>query len=217
VGKFSLPNVRPGKYALYAWPTQGTITTELEKDGIEVSGSALDLGIVEWKPPHHDQLLWQIGKSDRMSGEFRFGDQPRNIKWIGMVPDDLDFTIGQSSDSQDWYFAQGKIGHWRIHFNLERSYAGNGYLSVPLAGGGGGAKVTIGLNGHELLTIAPNNDASTYRAANKSARFLQQQATFPASDLQVGANVLDFNMTSAGGRWNGLMYDTVILEADGVK
>jgi len=213
-GGFWLPNVRPGQYALYAYATQGTITHELEQDDIVVSGDALNLGEVDWNPPHHENLLWQIGKYDRMSEEFKFGNQPRNLKWIQMVPANLTFTIGQSKDSDDWYFAQSKVGHWLIKFNLPKAYTGNAYLSVPLAGGGGGAKMTITVNGKKVLNIAPDNDASTYRAANRSARYLLQEATFPASYLLQGANTIDFNMTSAGGRWNGLMYDTVILEAD---
>jgi rhamnogalacturonan endolyase len=213
-GGFWLPNVRPGKYALYAYATQGTITHELEQDDVVVQGDAMDLGQVVWTPPHHANLIWQIGKSDRMAGEFKYGNQPRNLKWIQMVPANLTFTIGQSKDSDDWYFAQGKVGHWLIKFNLAKTYVGNAYLSVPLAGGGGGAKVSISVNGNNVLNIAPDNDMSTYRAANKSARYLLEETSFPTSYLLPGENTVDFNMTSAGGRWNGLMYDTVILEAD---
>ena len=46
-----------------------------------------------------------------MAGEFHFGDQLRNIKWIGMVPADLTYTIGASKERDDWYFAQGKPGN----------------------------------------------------------------------------------------------------------
>jgi rhamnogalacturonan endolyase len=213
-GDFWIPNVRPGEYALYAYATQGIITHELEQDHIVISGDAMNLGQIAWNPPQHAHLLWQIGKSDRMAGEFKFGNQPRNVKWIQMVPANLTFTIGKSRDAEDWYFAQGKIGHWLIKFDLKDAVAGNAYLSVPLAGGGGGAKVTISVNGREVLSIAPDNDASTYRAANRSGRYLLQEVTFPASDLVKGNNTIDFNMTSAGGRWHGLMYDTVILESD---
>jgi rhamnogalacturonan endolyase len=213
-GRFTLPHVRAGTYALYAWANQGSITHQLEKDGIEVKGAILDLGTVEWSPPYHKNLLFQIGKSDRMSGEFKFGNEPRNIQWIQSVPTNLTFTVGASKDSEDWYFAQGKVGHWDINFNLDKTYGGNVWLSVPLAGGGGGARVTISVNGQDVMTIAPNNDASTYRAALRSARYLLQEASFPASLLKQGQNTVRFNMTAAGGRWNGLMYDTVILEAD---
>ena len=130
------------------------------------------------------------------------------------MPTNLTFTVGASKDSEDWYFAQGKVGHWDINFNLDKTYGGNVWLSVPLAGGGGGARVTISVNGQDVMTIAPNNDASTYRAALRSARYLLQEASFPASLLKQGQNTVRFNMTAAGGRWNGLMYDTVILEAD---
>jgi rhamnogalacturonan endolyase len=213
-GGFWLPNVRPGKYALYAYATQGTITHELEQDDINITGDALNLGQITWTPPNHPNLLWQIGKSDRQSAEFKFGNQPRNLKWIQTVPANLTFTIGKSHDADDWYFAQGKVGHWLVKFTLLKPFTGNAYLSVPLAGGGGGAKVSISVNGHNVLNIAPDNDMSTYRSANKSGRYLLQEATFPASYLLQGDNTLDFNMTAAGGRWNGLMYDTVILETD---
>ena len=213
-GGFYLPNVRPGEYALYAYATQGTITQQLEKDGIVVTGDALNLGEVDWNPPHHENLLWQIGKSDRSSAEFKFGGEPRNLKWIQMVPANLTFTIGQSKDSDDWYFAQAKPGHWLIKFTLTKVYTGAAYLSVPLAAGGGGADVDISVNGINVLTIAPVNDASISRAADRSARYLLRESSFPASYLRLGENTIDFHMITPGGRFNALMYDTIILESD---
>ncbi|MDP9175835.1 MAG: polysaccharide lyase family protein [Planctomycetota bacterium] len=213
-GKFTLPNVRPGTYALYAWSNQGPITDQLEKDGVQIQGDTPDLGAVEWTPPHHENFLWQIGKADRMSGEFKYGNQLRNIKWISMVPADLTYTIGKSNSAEDWYYAQGKIGHWDVNFDLDKTYTAKAFLTIALAGGGGGSRVVASVNGTDVITLAPPNDASTYRSALRSGKYGLKIATFPASLLKTGANTVRFNMTSAGTRWNGIMYDTIVLEAD---
>jgi len=201
-GDFWLPDVRPGHYSLYAWPGQGIITRELVKDDIEIQGDAQNLGQIDWDVPTHANLIFQIGKSNRAADEFKFGNQPRNAKWLQMVPADLTFTIGQSNDARDWYFAQSKVGHWTVKFNLTAVPAGQVYLSIPIAAASPGAHVTVTVNRNNVLTIAPDaNDG-----------YQLQQTTFPASILTVGENTMDFNMTDAGK--SGVSYDTVILESD---
>lgn len=213
-GHFALNNVRPGTYTLYAWANQGTITDLLQKPDVKVSGDSLDLGTVDWKPTHRNNLLWQIGKADMMAGEFKFGDQLRSMMWVDKVPANLTYTIGKSNSATDWYYAQTQVGQWDVNFDLNKTYSGNAYLSVATAGGGGGASVTVSVNGQDLQTIAPGNDASTYRAALRSGVYGLKVMTFPASALKQGQNTVRFNMTSKGGRWNGIMWDTIILEAD---
>ena len=78
-----------------------------------------DSGVIDWDPPYHPNLLWQIGKADRLAGEFKFGDQPRDSLWIGRVPADLTFTIGQSKEIDDWDSAE-KTGTWTVKFNLDK-------------------------------------------------------------------------------------------------
>jgi rhamnogalacturonan endolyase len=212
-GRFSLPNVRPGTYALYAYATRGSVTAQLEKDGVEVRGAALDLGTVVWPQPKASELLWQIGQADRMSGEFKFGDQLRNIQWIGMVPADLTYTIGSSRERDDWYFAQGKVGNWDVNFNSARTYTGTAHLWVAIAGVSGGPKVTVSVNGKEIKQLTYGNDAATYRAALRSARYVLEDISFPAGLLTQGANTVRFGM-SAVGRNGGIMYDTIKLEIE---
>ncbi len=217
-GKFSIPNVRAGSYALYAWAREGAITDELEKHGVEVKeGAPLDLGTVEWKTTRHNHLLWQIGKSDAMAGEFKFGDQLRNVQWIMKVPENLTFTIGKSKESDDWYFAQGKEGHWDVKFDVAQAYAGKAYLTIALAGGGGsgGPSLQASVNGTNVgEPIAPRNDASTYRSALRSGRYGVYTMTFDAALLKQGENTVRLEMKGPIEQWHGLMYDTVLLEAD---
>jgi rhamnogalacturonan endolyase len=205
-GKFTLPTVRPGNYTLYAWQTQGPITQSFAKDGIVVSGDQLDLGKIEWDPPYHPNLLWQIGHADRLAGEFKFGDQPRTSQWMLQVPADLTFTIGQSKERTDWYYAQ-KTGTWTVKFNLDKTYSGNGYLTIAIAGGSG--SVTASLNGATIGRLNYPDDGSVRRAANRSGRYARNEYTFPASLLKPGENTLTLACNGVG-----LMYDTIVMETD---
>ena len=212
-GRFTLPHVRPGNYALYAYATQGSVTSQLELDNQEVRGAALNLGQVLWSPAHYTTVLWQIGQADRMSGEFKYGDQLRNIKWISMVPADLTFTIGKSKERDDWYFAQGKRGNWDVNFTLDRVPTGTAHLTVAIAGVSQNPHVTISVNGHDVKSLSYANDAATYRAALRSARYQLEEISFPANLLQGGENVVRFAMTAVGSN-GGIMYDTIKLEIE---
>jgi rhamnogalacturonan endolyase len=205
-GKFTLPAVRPGTYTLYAWQTQGPITQSFAQDGIVVSGDTLDLGAVAWDPPWHPNLLWQIGQADRMAGEFKFGDQPRTSQWMLQVPANLTFTIGKSKEAADWYYAQ-KTGVWTVKFNLDKTFSGNAYLTIAIAGGGG--RVAVSINDTSVGNLSYGDDASVRRAANRSGRYARNEFTFPASALKPGENTLTLSANGAG-----LMYDTIVLEAD---
>ncbi|HWC98278.1 MAG TPA: polysaccharide lyase family protein [Candidatus Sulfopaludibacter sp.] len=212
-GRFSIPHVREGAYALYAYATQGSITAQLEKDDIAVHGAALDLGDVVWSPPKYSRLVWQIGHADRMSGEFKYGDQPRNIKWIGMVPADLTFTIDKSTPREDWYFAQAKPGNWDVSFTLDGPAPGTAHLTLALAGVSQNPKLTVSINGQEIKQLAYANDAATYRAALRGARYQLQDIAFPANLLHTGANIVRLALTAVGNN-GGIMYDTVKLEIE---
>jgi rhamnogalacturonan endolyase len=212
-GKFTLPNVRPGTYALYAYATQGSVTSQLEKDNIEVKGKTLDLGVIPWTQPGYSHLLWQIGQADRMSGEFKFGDQLRNIQWIGMVPANIAYTIGKSREKEDWYFAQGKPGNWDINFTTNALYTGTAHLTVAIAGVSQNPRLTISVNGADVKSLSYANDAATYRAALRSARYQLEDIGFPADLLKPGANLIRFGMTAVGGN-GGIMYDTIKLEIE---
>jgi rhamnogalacturonan endolyase len=209
-GRFTIRAIRPGTYTLYAWETQGPITQSLAKDGIEINGDTLDLGNVDWDPPYHPNLLWQIGKPDRMAGEFKLGNLPRTNQLIYQVPNDLTFTIGKSKDSDDWYFAQHG-GTWAVSFDLDKAYTGNAYLAIAIAGGVG--NVAVAVNGHAIGDLSYGDDASVRRAANRSGRYGRNEYTFPASLMKQGTNILSLRNSSAGAG-GGLMYDTLVMEAD---
>jgi rhamnogalacturonan endolyase len=208
-GKFTLPAVRPGTYTLYAWQTQGPITQSFSKDGIEVNKDTgtVDLGTLEWDAPYHPNLLMQIGKADRMAGEYKFGSVPRTNQHMNNVPENLTFTVGKSKEADDWYYAQ-KTGTWTVKFNVDKVPGGpNAYLTVAVAGGG--ANVTAAVNGQAVGTLSYGDDASVRRAANRSGRYARNEYTFPANILKQGENTLELRANGAG-----IMYDTIVMEAD---
>jgi rhamnogalacturonan endolyase len=207
-GKFTIPAVRPGSYALYAWATEGPITGELEKDGIDVKGDTQDLGEVDWDAPYHKNFIFEIGKPDHLAGEFKLGDTSRSKTTINGVPANLTYTVGKSKDNEDWYFAQ-RNGNWDINFDVTTppTAGGKGYLSVPVAGGSGNCTIT--LNGQQIGRIQKGNDSSIARDTLRSGLYQKNDFTFDASLLKPGANTIRFAAT--GG---GLMYDCVVLEAD---
>ncbi len=58
-GRFSLTNVRPGSYTLYA--AIPGVTETFRKDDVVVKAGALDLGSLEFMPTSYAVRIWQIG------------------------------------------------------------------------------------------------------------------------------------------------------------
>ncbi len=216
-GRFSLSGVRPGTYTLYAWQTQGPVTQSFARDQIEVKGDRLDLGILAWDAPFHPHLVFQVGQADRMAGEFRLGQAPRSNQLVNQIPDDLTFTIGQSHEAQDWYYAQHgpaapKTSTWTIKFSLAAVPAGKAYLTIPVAGGPGDVAVLV--NGRQVGRVFHNDDASVRRAANRSGVYERFEFSFPTDVLQPGENAVSLRTLRPSGNFNGIMYDTIVLETD---
>ncbi|NLW55507.1 MAG: hypothetical protein GX050_02605, partial [Firmicutes bacterium] len=129
-GRFRFEQVRPGNYTLYAYATGGHVTEQFQRDGIAVvGGSTLELGELTWTLPPISCLLWQIGQADRMSAEFKLGNHPRQYGLWEQVPATLEYVIGQSTEAEDWYYAQTKLGSWTIKFHLDQRYKGDALLT----------------------------------------------------------------------------------------
>lgn len=214
-GNFTLHQVRPGSYSLYAWANGGSIgdiTDQYELDNVNVSGTSTNLGTLTWTPVRYSTLLWQIGTADHKAAEFRLGNLPRQYGLWNQAPANLTYTIGSSTPANNWYYAQTAVGTWNVNFSLSQSYSGDAHLTVALAGMTRTAAVTIRVNGTAIGSYpAYTNDAAIYRSANQSGYYHLMVFSFPASLLKVGSNTVAFAMTSvsSGG---GAMYDTLKLE-----
>lgn len=213
-GDFCIENVRPGTYHLYAYATAGEVTDMLEVDDIEVKEGEQSLGTIDWTPTCYSDLLWTIGENDRRSSEYCFSDSMRQYGLWDKVPATLTYNIGESNPETDWYYAQTKAGTWTIRFDLDKTYSGMACITASLAGvTNAGSSVAVKVNGTSVGTWKPGvNDAAIYRSAIQSGRHWLMSATFPASVLKVGSNVVTLTM-SGNGKNGGFMYDCLKLEA----
>ncbi|MBP2657641.1 MAG: hypothetical protein H6Q69_673 [Firmicutes bacterium] len=214
-GIFKLNNVRPGTYTLYAYATKGDITNELNKDNIVVEKANMNLGTISWDPPYHKNKLWQIGVADRTAKEFKYGNELRNHKWQADVPEKLDYVVGKSKDSEDWYYAQTKSADWNVRFNIKNVNEKKFYLTVAMAaftkGGiyGKDGNLAITVNGHNVKTVTYTNDSTIYRSGNKSGWYHMEEIEISSDLLQAGENVITFTNNNSA-----IMYDTILLESD---
>ncbi len=213
-GDFTVKNVRPGTYHLFAYAKAGEVTDMLEQDDITVSAGDNDLGTVTWTPKKYAQMLWMIGQNDRRSSEFHFSDALRQYGLWEQVPATLTYTVGESSEKTDWYYAQANDGAWTVKFNVDERPAGRLHLTASIAGcASEKASVSVRLNGTERAVWKPGyKDASVYRSAVNSGRHTLFTADIIGTALKTGTNLLTFYITGAGGK-NGILYDCIKLEA----
>ena len=213
-GDFEIRNVRPGDYNLFAYAKTGEVTDMLEQDDITVAAGENDLGTVTWTPKKYTEMLWMIGQNDRRSSEFRLSDTIRQYGLWELVPASLTYTIGQSNEKTDWYYAQTKDGTWTVKFNVDKRPAGRVYLTASIAGcASEKASIAVKLNGTVKDTWKPGyKDASVYRSAVNSGRHYVYTTDFLSTGLKEGTNLLTFQISGTGGK-NGIMYDCIKLEA----
>ena len=235
-GHFTIPEVRPGTYAVHAYATKGTIVDDPSHGEIvgmaDVQAGANDLGTLTWSPPFHSNLLWSIGNSDQTSGEFRFdpnvatsidntaartgrmyGPDATHGVWT-VPPATTTYTIGTSTPQTDWYFAQGVDGTWTVSFNLASVPAGGAFLTIGIAGAARNAHLDVAVNGQSVFSQDFGNDQSLYRSALQGGMFQMLTGTVPASALSAGTNAATFTLSTKGSAGAGVYYDIIKLESD---
>ena len=227
-GDFEIRNVRPDTYHLFAYAKAGEVTDMLEQDDITVRAGDNDLGTITWTPKKYEELLWMIGQSDRRSSEFRLSDTLRQYGLWELVPANLTYTIGESNENTDWYYAQTqKNGTWTIRFNVPGSMFNAQrpvfHLTASIAGcAGSGSTINVKVNGTQRATWKPGvNDASVYRSAVNSGRHYLFTADIPNTGMKEGENTISLQLTGSGSK-DGIMYDCIKLEAgepvtDGIR
>ncbi len=110
-GKFTLTNVRAGKYTLHAF-ADGVLGEFAQTDITVEPGKSLDLGQLQWKPVRYGQQVWEIGYPDRTGDKFFKGDAANywlwgwGLRYPLLFPNDITYTIGKSDYHKDWFFQQ---------------------------------------------------------------------------------------------------------------
>ncbi|MFO1477503.1 MAG: polysaccharide lyase family protein [Verrucomicrobiota bacterium] len=209
-GRFHIPAVRPGDYTLFA--AVPGVTDEFRRDNIRVAaGQELDLGTVLFSPARYPVRLWQIGEADRRTSGFRLADQPRQYGLDRQVPAELVYTVGASSPSNDWYYAQAKPGDWKILFQSQKTHTGEGVFTLGIAGQTRDPELEVRLNGKPIGSYKGGNSSALYRSAVLGSSYYENKIIrFPAGLVQPGTNTLTLRLLRGS-----VMYDTLKLEIDG--
>ena len=222
-GNFTINNVREGSYSLYAYALNGSATGYYVQDDVTVTnGSLTALGTMTWVPDinRYDEVLWQIGQSDHLADGFNMSGSTRQYGRTNSIPADLTFTIGESNEATDWYYAQAHNGTWTIKYHLEELPTYPLRLTIASAGAAN-AKLTIRSNettsNNGIGVFRPIHDGSVSRCATLAGRDSVVVFDIPISKLKVGENSLNLSVwglskDELGNDLGGLMYDMIKLE-----
>ena len=207
-GNFEIPKVRPGRYSLYA--TVSGVMDEFRLDDIRVdAGSAADLGTLRWRPLSYGRRVWQIGVPDRSGREYRHGDDFHHwglwLKYPEEFPDDVNFTIGVSTERRDWNYVHPAVltpagtyrfPVWRIHFEMPEAPAyGQAVLRMPLAevtsyGLDQLVTLKVSVNGTEVSRFTEYGDDSGVNRSTIQGLYRDRTVCFDAGLLQKGKNTI---------------------------
>jgi rhamnogalacturonan endolyase len=220
-GRFELPAVVPGEYTLYAW-VEGVLGEFRQADVEVAAGQILDLGELRWTPTRCGQLVWQIGIPDRAAMEFRGGREYRQwdnfLKYRRYFPDDVNFRIGESDPQTDWFYLhpsavkdESKPVPWKITFDMDKAPEGEAVLTLATASTGGGAQLSVAVNGVEVALLDYPHSDDIGRRAGMYGLYTERRVRFDASLLKEGTNVITLVQTRLG--WlTYVMYDCLRLE-----
>lgn len=232
-GRFTLDKVVPGRYDLYlsgADQPQDFVQHDIQIE----AGRALDLGRLEWRADHHGETLWQIGRFDHSAGEFRNGSGARLFemykRYPAQFPNDVDFSIGESREAQDWNYAQWTVFNrqpdWRIHFRVGHATAGRATLTIGFASAQPAphhkeTDLRVTINGTEIAAIhLPKTGTAGYRGSVQDSPYHLRTISFDASLLKTGENLLSLRhadvipFAEATTQPGQVMYDALRLEVE---
>lgn len=213
-GNFTITDVRPGNYVVYAYALDGDLAGMFSSDEVTVKAGDNALGVFTWALDTYGETLWQIGESDHTTAGFSGSGQQRQYGLWKSAPANPTFVIGESDPATDWYYTQSLSGTWTIKFQSETTYTDPLRLTIATAGACGGVKLEVKVNANDVLqTIAYNNDAAVYRSGILSGRDSLVCIDIPAQQIVKGNNFIYLKLTNvpSGGQC-GIMYDMIKLE-----
>ncbi|HEX5323013.1 MAG TPA: polysaccharide lyase family protein [Capsulimonadaceae bacterium] len=233
-GRFSIDKVRPGTYTLYVYGADQF--EQYHQDGVAVTaGKVTDLSALSWEPVTHGRILWEIGKADRSTGEFKDGDDVRHwanyMRYPKDFPDDVTYVIGKSHENADWNFAQWtwycKKPYWTIQFQMPKAVAGTATLTLGICSAnpvhGSQNNLQVRVNGDLIDTVhLSKSGAAGYRSGGEDSLYRVVYVPFDAGLLKAGTNEITLGDQDASpfpppdvqmqGKVGEVMYDAVRLE-----
>ena len=108
-GTFEIKNIIPGTYKLNI-NVNGIMDEYVEHNIVIGENEAKDLGNITWDDPIYGKTLWTIGIPDKTAEEYAYAYPCRywgsHLLFHSLFPDGVDFKVGESDESKDWFFVQ---------------------------------------------------------------------------------------------------------------
>ncbi|CAL0313006.1 unnamed protein product [Lupinus luteus] len=125
-GQFTIENIVPGVYNLYAWVPGFIGDYKYNTSILMTQGGVMNLDKLVYIPPRNGPTLWEIGFPDRSAAEFYvpdpyptlmnklYNDQPKEQfrqyglweRYVDLYPNnDLVYIVGINKFKKDWFFA----------------------------------------------------------------------------------------------------------------
>lgn len=238
-GNFTIPNVLPGTYSLFAFGPGAIGQLSLTNYATVTATNTTNLGTANRTPTRIAPTVWEMGIPDRTATEFKHGTDwwtsntfpnpnwGKFMDYITEFPNDVDFTIGQSNIATDWNFVQPSSSSvpisnptWNVNFNLANAPVLGSTASVYVAlATNNSAALILTVNGVNVTSpstgIIPGNTTNAMIRKGIHGAFAEVRFNFPANILKSGANKISFSLRKTGGSSSGeVMYDYLRFEAD---
>ncbi|HEY4787430.1 MAG TPA: polysaccharide lyase family protein, partial [Bacteroidales bacterium] len=228
-GNFNIPNIRPGKYNLYAFADG--VLGEYKKNDVSISAASnVNLGKLIWTPVRYGKQLWEIGIPNRSAVEFKHGDHYWQwglyMLYPKEFPNDVNFTIGKSDWSKDWNYCQPVvIGEdykvirgttWSIFFDLPQQVYGKATLRMAICGSRHGEVIQVSVN---EKSVGNTGHLPTMGVMHRDGiRGKEEEVIIPfdAGLLKRGTNSIKLTLNAKNWTF-GVLYDYLRLELDEPK
>ncbi len=223
-GNFSIANIRPGKYNLFAFADG--IFGEFKKTDINITaGSNLNIGKQIWTPLRYGTQLWEIGIPDRSAAEFKHGDHYWQwglyMKYPQEFPNDVNFTIGKSDWSKDWNYCQPGVidekynvikgTNWSINFEMPEQQNEKAVLRIGICGSRKGEIIKVSVNGQPIGTTGRLPEMGVMHRDGIRGKQLDIDLPFDGKLLKKGTNTIQLSFDAK--KWPfGVLYDYLRLE-----
>jgi len=234
-GLFTIRNVSPGNYTLYAF-ADGVLGEFVKADVTVGESATVDLGELQWTPVRHGTQVWEIGVANRTGAEFaagsRYFEPDITLQYPKMFPQDVTYTIGQSKHGEDWFFAhvphnvdpdarvqpfrgvvgEGKATPYTICFDMDAAPSRKAILRLAICGTGT-RSIDVAVNGKSVGQVALGPPEGVITRHQVQGLWYEREIEFDASKLKAGDNTL--TLTVPAGQINdGVVYDYLRLELD---
>jgi hypothetical protein len=222
-GVFTIPNIRPGTYKLFAYQT-GEVG-QYEQENIVVSANKdTKLGTVTWTIPRNKgDLVWEIGIADRRTNEYKLGS---DHYFDGFIYNDfykyfanpLEYTVENKNWADAFCYAHSSYKQdtnaavpwtWNLNFTLKnKPTTGVATLTIAFAGNDRGSMV-VTVNGRQIQKFyPPNGGGNALLRQSNFAKYGVTEIQIPVANLKIGKNTVNLYNSMTGH----VMYDYLSFE-----